>query len=416
LDLQLIGILAALFFSAWFAGSETSFLSYNRARLQAWLRSGRKGTRAVDFLSRKPERFLITTLTGNNLSTVIYSSLMALWLTRYGFSERFILVVAPLILLVFGETIPKVIARQSANQIILVVGVVLYVFRLSAWPFIRLIETVLVRMGRYVGLPEKTTGHVLSRTEIVNEIKTAGREGDYPENTYRILHRFFKISERRVRDIMTPRTSVVALSVDAPASEARRLIIESGFTRLPCYRKQLDDVIGVVTAQDLLKKPPDLKTVIRPLLSVPALLTVVELVSWMKKNRTSLAGVLDEHGGMAGIVTVDDIARELVGMIEDEYDTEDHQCIRLSNSTWLVDGRTRLSILGQRLGFDLFREEAASLGGAVIRLFNRIPKVGDELDLPAATIRVIQASPRGVGLVRITVRDRPDNDNRLDSN
>jgi len=366
----------------------------------------------VDFLSRNPERFLIITLIGNNLSNILYSSLIALYLIGFGVSEQLILVTAPLILLIFGENIPKAIARQSADRIIPTVGVILYWQRLFLWPITRLVEVVLIRMQRRMQIPEQAMGQALSRAEIASMLRIAGQEGLFPKNTGEILRRFFLLSERRVKDIMTPRTAVVALDLNTPTSEARQRIIDSGFTRLPCYRDEIDNITGVLVAHDLLKKPSDIQSIIRPLHSVPASLTVVELVSWMKRHRTSLAGVLDEYGGLAGIVTVDDIARELVGLIKDEYDTDDRECIHLSKKVWLVDGRTRMSLLTQRLGFEPFKEEAASLGGAVIRRFGSIPKVGDELNLPALKIRVIRADPRGVGLVRITIKEPVDSERR----
>ena len=412
MNLQFIGIVIALSFSAWFAGSETTFLSYNKARFQAWFHRGKRGTRAVDFLSRSPERFLIITLIGNNLSNVLYSSLIALWLVGLGFSEELILVTAPIILLVFGEHIPKAIARQSADRIVPTVGVILYWQRALLWPIARLVEIVLIRMQRRMQIPEQAMGQALSRIEIASVLRIAGQEGLFPKNTREILRRFFLLSERWVKDIMTPRTAVVALDLNTPPSEARRRIIDSGFTRLPCYRDDIDNIVGVLVAQDLLKKPPDIQSITRPLPSVPASLTVVELVSWMKRHRTSLAGVLDEYGGLAGIVTVDDIARELVGLIKDEYDADDHQCIRLSKKVWLVDGRARMSLLTQQLGFKPFKEKAISLGGAIIKRFGSIPKVGDELDLPAMKIRVVRANPRGVGLVRITIKDPVDSERR----
>ena len=402
-------IIAALLASAWFAGAETTFLSFNKARFQAWLHRGDRGTRAVDFLNRNPERFLTTTLAGNNLANVFYSSMMAIWLSRHGFSEHFILVIAPVILLIFGEAIPKVIARQMADKSILIVGSLLFYLRVIMLPLVKIIELVMSRIQQRLGLSDQLMGQAFSRIEIASELNQAGQDGLFDENTSILLKRFFRFSERRVKDIMTPRTAVVALSQDTPVSEARRRILESGFTRLPCYEENIDNITGLLAAPNLLAKPEDLKSVILPFLVVPSSLSVIKLISWMKKHRTGLVGALDEYGGFAGIVTVDDIAQELVGLIRDEYDTGDRHCIRLSKKVWLVHGRTRISMLMQNLGFDVFDTRASSVGGALNQIAGRIPKAEDEFDLPSVNLRVINASPREVGLIKITLKESPQN-------
>lgn len=391
-----------------FAGAETTFLCFNKARFQAWLHRGDRGVKAVDFMYSNPERFLITTLTGNNLANVFYASLMALWLSRHGFSEHFILIIAPVVLLIFGEVVPKAIARQLADKSILIVGNILYYLRVVVLPLARIVELVISRLQRQLGLPDQAMGQALSRTEIASELNQAGQEGLFDENTVTLLKRFFRFSERRVKDIMTPRTAVVALSQDTSFSEARRRILESGFTRLPCYEGNVDNITGLLAAPNLLAKPADLKSVLLPFPVVPSSLSVIKLISWMKKHRAALVGALDEYGGFAGIVTVDDIAQELVGLIRDEYDTGDRHCIRLSKNVWLVHGRTRIGMLTQKLGFEAFDTSASSVGGAITQITGHIPKAEDELELKSVSLRVINASPREVGLVKITLKESPE--------
>ncbi|MDP8239742.1 MAG: hemolysin family protein [Candidatus Hatepunaea meridiana] len=405
MDLQLSGIFISLLLSAWFAGAETTFLCFNKARLQAWLLSGVQGSHSVDFMNRHPERFLVTTLASNNLVNVLYSSLIALWLTKQGFSGRFILIVAPLLLLVFGEAIPKVIARSVADRIILVVGIILYWLRMTLLPMFKLIEFALEIMQRWLSLPEQAMGQVLSRADITMELKKAEHGGIFSDETAKMLHRFIGVSERCVKDIMTPRTAIVAVSIDESVAEAQQQIIESGFSRLPCYDKTIDNVAGLLTTIDLLTNPASIQSAIRPLSMVPVSLPVVNLTAWMKKYHTTFAGVLDEYGGLAGIVTIDDVAQELVGLIRDEFDIKDSDCIRLSDRSWLIIGRTRMSLLTERIGFEPFTTKASSLGGAIINYTGSIPKVGDEFNFPKVKLRIIRADKKGIGLVGITVKE-----------
>ncbi len=410
MEALLIGILASLVLSAWFAGAETTFLSFNKARLQAWLQRGVRGARTVDFLYRDPERFLISTLTGNNLVNVLYSSLAALWLTLHGISEEVVLVVTPLVLLVFGETIPKAAARQLADRIVPAVGIGLFGFRLVVWPMVKLAEIVVNAVQRRLGLSQHVMGRLLRRADIVAVFEEAGREGDITEDSQTLIRRMFRASELRVKEIMTPRTAVVALKLDTPVSEARGMVIESGFTRMPCYRDTIDDVVGVVVAHDLLTNPPDLESVMRPLPLVPDSLRLVYLPHWFRKHRTLMAGVIDEFGGLAGVVSVEDLIEELVGPISDEYDSDDPDCIRLSDRVWLARGHIRLSHLIQRMGIEQFRSDARSLGGFITKQTGGIPEVGAEFDHPTVRLRVIRADQRGVDLVRIYIKENMASD------
>ncbi|MCF7810572.1 hemolysin family protein [bacterium] len=408
MDIQLIGILVAVIFSAWFAGSETVFLSYNKVRFQTWLHRGVKGTKRVNFLSQKPERFLITTLTGNNLVNVLYSSLYALWFSKYGFSEKFIFLTAPIILLIFGETIPKAIANRTADKVILTVGTVLYYTRYVILPVVWLVEKILGRIQRWLGLPEKQLKNVLNRSVITKALHKAGEKGILPVTGSKMLQRFVGITGRLTRDIMTPRTLVTAMPLSTPIPQARKLIIESGFSRLLVYGDDLDDVKGVIFAHEILRNPESLSEILRPLQLVPESLPVINLISWMRKNSTIITGVIDEFGGFEGIVTIEDLAEELVGVIDDEYDSNDRDCIRLSQNVWLVSGRTRLSILTQKLGFEAIQSRAASIGGAIMNIAGGIPDVGSTYDLPKVKLRVVSIDKRSVKLVRITVEDGID--------
>jgi CBS domain containing-hemolysin-like protein len=408
MDIQLTGMLVSIILSAWFAGSETVFLSYNKTRFQTWLHRGVKGTKRVNFLSAKPERFLITTLTGNNLSNVLYSSLFALYFTKYGFSEKFIFLTAPIVILIFGEIIPKAIANKIADKVILFVGVMLYYIRIALLPLVWTVEKSIGHLQRWLGLPEIQLEHVLNRHEITRALHKAGEKGILPVTSSKMLQRFVGITGRLVRDIMTPRTMVTAISLKMPISHARKLIIESGFSRLLVYGNNLDDIKGVILAHDILKNPKSLSEILRPLRLVPESLPVVSLISWMRKNHINLTGVIDESGGFEGIVTVEDLAEELVGVIDDEYDSNDRNCIRLSEKVWLVSGKKRLSILAQKLGFDPIRSRAASIGGAIMNIAGGIPAVGTTFELHKVKLRVVSVDKRSVKLVRITVEDSFD--------
>jgi len=243
--------------------------------------------------------------------------------------------------------------------------------------------------------------HRLSREEIVSLLTTSGR-GDYQSSSGEMILKFFNLSDLRVSDIMTPRIAVVAVPDEFDLSEVRKAIVESGYTRLPVYHQNRENLVGLVMAKDLLQDAPDLKSVMRPLPMVPESMKAIRFLEWARRNHTGLAGVVDEYGGFAGVVGPEDLAQELVGAIRDEFDDQSG-CIRLSARTWLVAGSTRITHLPAHLEFELKGYKSRSIGGVVTEIAGTIPKTGKELNLGKFRLRVLRAGAKGVELVRITI-------------
>ena len=406
MDWPLVGIVIALALSGWFSGAETVFLTFNKARLHAWRRAGAVGAERVWFLTEKPERYVGTTLIGNNLVMVLYSSLAAVWLEARDVYPVVIFTLPPLLLLIFGEVIPKVLGRQLADRIIFAVGWGLTWSRRALYPAATLIESAMNRARKRWELDDSGVNLMLSRAEIATALDDAGSAGAISPTSRRLVRRYFRLSELRVSDVMTPRTAVVGLPETTSVVEAQRRMAQSGFSRLPIYRGSLDNVTGVVFARELLTSPASLSEVTRSLPMVPEAMRVVKLLPWMRQQKASLAGVVDEFGGLAGIVGLGDLAQELVGPILDENESETSDCLQVAPRIWLAQGSTRLSFLGHRLGLEFAGAKSRSLGGLVVRLAGEIPRSGSEFMIPGAKLRVIHARRRRVDLVRITL-DEP---------
>ena len=405
MDWQLAGIICAIVLTGWFAGAEIVFLSFNKARLHAWRRAGVPGAERVWFLIEKPERYVGTTLIGTNLLAVIYSSLAAVWLESHRVPPIYIFTLPPLALLVLAEIVPKVIGRQLADRVILTVGWGLAWSRRLLYPAVALVEAGFNRVRQRWELGDSSVNLVLSRVEIATALDEAGSGGAISMASHVLIRRFFRLSELRVSDVMTPRTAVVGVPEGTPVGEARRRMITSGYSRLPVYRGSLDDIVGVVFAREMLSNPADLPEIIRPLPMAPESMRVIKLLPWMRRQRASLAGVVDEFGGLAGIVGLDDLAQELVGPILDEYDSDAAECLQVTQRVWLAPGSARLSLISHRIGLDFHGVRARSLGGLAVELAGGIPRSGVEVRLSGAVMRVIRASARGVDLVRITLED-----------
>lgn len=399
----LIGVILALLASAGFSGAEMVFLTLDRLRLHTGAVGGSRAARRVEYFALKPERFVVTSLTGNNLANVIYSSLVALLLTRHGISEQAILLVSPLGLLVLGEALPKALGRQFANHIDRVAATFLSFTRVLLRPLVWGVERSVSTLQRWFSLPSKPVGVLLSRADLAFALTDAKRAGGVSEGEARLIRRLLALSERKVAEVMTPRTRVATIQLDAPVREAVRLVGQSGNKRLVCYGHDEDDLLGVIRAADLLQNPADLRAILRPVPIVPESLPTIRLIEWLRRNRTHFALAIDEYGGFAGVVTVTDLASELVGPIHDVHQPPGSDIIRLSDRIWLAAGRVKLSHLAEMTGFEPSPERAVSVSGLLVELANGIPAVGDEFEVAGAKLRVIRADPRGVKLVRLVL-------------
>ena len=403
--MQLLGILITIILSGWFAGAETVFLCFNKLYLPGWHRQNKKGAASVEFMIQRPERFLVTTLVGNNVVNVAYYSIIALYLASHGISEKSIVIIAPLILVIFGEAVPKTMARQIANKLILPVGRLLFGFRYSIFPIARPLEALIVGFQKRLGLSETEIGNVFSRSEITAAIEEAGEKGDLPVASKPLIRGLLNIGEKAVSDIMTPRTSVVVLSMDTPVEDALDLVLKTGISHFPCYEQDLDDVVGFISASSFLVEVPDLKSIIKPLPSVPESLSVIGLLSWFQRNRIGFAGVIDEYGGFAGVVTREDLIEEMIGPVQDEHDFQDQDMWQITESVWLINGQTKLSQVSLLTGFELDSPHANSIGGLLTSIEGDIPVTGKLFNVGGGTLRVMQADPKGVKLVRLTLKN-----------
>jgi len=402
-SLLLTGALAATLAAAIYAGAEIVFLTLEPIRLPGRLKRGDYGAKRIGYFLARPEQFFSTSLALCNLFGVIYSSLAALYLEHRGMDEYSILIVTSIFLLVFGEAIPKAFARQFAELLAPAVASILYVSRMSVWPLLWMVEQSVRHLQRWFGLPPSTTGTIYSRSDIANAITLAHLTGDVTPGEATLIHRLLKLQGRTVGELMTPRTRVTTIPLSATPTEAVELAERTGHKRLICFGDDQDDVLGVIHSIDLLRGTESLSSILRPLRMTPESLPVRKLTGWFRNNHTHFAGVLDEHGGFAGVVCIEDLAEELVGPIDDIEKPDRSELLRVTPRLWLVRGKTRISHMAGMLGFEPQDVKSATVGGWVSELADGIPEEGEEFITAGVVVRVIKANPRGALLVRITL-------------
>ena len=401
-------VVVAMFFSA----AEMAFIAANRLKLRHLAESGDRT--AAEYLDafRHPERILSTAKMGGPIAHVIAASAATFALLPVLGGAAPLVVTAALtpLMLVFGEIIPKAITREWATPLIL------WLYRPLTWasvvlmPFVVLANGVVRALLRAVGARELDSRQFVSREELKALLALEPGEADVTTHEAELIGKIFDLGDTTVREVMVPLVEVAMLPEDAPPAEAIRMIHQRGFSRIPVYRERESNVVGVVAAMDLLSRGTEaerLAGLARQPYYVPESKRIDDLLREMQRHRIHLAVVVDEYGGSTGIVTLEDIVEEIVGEIQDEHDRTPAAVERLPDGSYLVAARTNIDELNEALDWNLPKHDYETVAGLVLATLGRIPRAGEEFQIPGYTITVMEADARRVAAVKIAPAAAP---------
>jgi len=382
------GIGVAMLVTALLSASEMAFIAANRVRI-------------------RPERMLSAAMMGVTVAHITASSLAtwALLPVAGGWAAALATIILVPLMLVFGEVIPKAVASEWATALLLrlyrVLEITAVILSPVTWGARVLVTGVLVALGL------RTSGarQFVSREELKLLLQLEPEEADVTSSEAEMIDKIFDLGDTAVREVMVPLVDVAALPETAAPDEAVRLMQESGFSRIPVFTDRVINVVGVVTAMDLLRRgadAPDLKSLMRPATYVPETKRIDDLLREMQKARLQMAVVIDEYGGAVGIVTVEDIVEQVVGEIQDEHDRTGATVERLPDGSYRVAGREGVQDLNDALDWDLPTGDFETVAGLVLATVHRIPLVGEEFQVGRYTFTVLEADQRRILTVRIT--------------
>ncbi len=400
-------ILLALVVTALFSAAEMAFIAANRVRLRHMAEGGdRIATRYLEAF-RRPERVLSTAMMGVTIAHIIASSVATWALIPLAGGAAAVLVTLGLtpVMLVFGEVIPKAVALEWATSLIRhlfrVIEVASRLLTPLTWGSGALVGAALALAGRR----PTAARHFVSREELKLLLQMEPEEAAVSTSEAEMIDKIFDLGDTAVREVMVPLVDVAALPETATPDEAVHLMSERGFSRIPVFTDRVFNVVGVVTAMDLLRRGaivPDLRSLMRPATYVPETKRIDDLLREMQKARVQMAVVVDEYGGAVGIVTVEDIVEEIVGEIEDEHDRAPAMVERLPDGSYRVAGRVSLDELNESLDWDLPKGDFETIAGLVLATVHRIPAPGEEFPVGRHTFTVLEADERRVLRVRIS--------------
>ncbi|HEV8118266.1 MAG TPA: hemolysin family protein [Thermoanaerobaculia bacterium] len=408
--------LLALVVSAFFAASETALVSLSRIDLQRLREKGDRRGGLIRALKSRTSGLLATILIGQNLA-LSSASALATALATFWVGERWgvpaAIVVSTVTLFIFAEMAPKAIAAASPLPIARAVAVPMTWIMKIFSPLVTLVVQLTTRSLRLLGIAEKAP--TLTEEEMKSVINLGADEGVIHGEEKKLLHKVLEFGDKTVRDIMVPRTRIVAVAIDATFMELRSLLREHKLSRIPVYRETLDNVIGILHAKDLFDVTDEEEASFRldryldaPFL-VPEFKPAEDLFREMRRRRTHMAIVVDEFGGTAGIATIEDAIEELLGPIQDEFDEEESPgFVAAGRQKFLLQGDFRLDDLQEQFGIALPRDQAETIAGHLMHRFGRIPRKGERWRGRRADFVIEEASPTSIDKVLMILPEKKE--------
>lgn len=395
--------------SAFCSASETAITTTGRSRLML-LQEKRPFLRPLfQWLIDDVQEALTVCLVANNVVNIAASTLAAS-LALQIFGERALVYVVPImtvLVVIFGEILPKSAAMVNADGVLVLVTPVLRLLAFLIAPFVWLMKRCVALIGVLFRLNLRPQHVFVTREEIEQVVKIGEQSGALEAVERRMIDGIIDFEETRVHEVMVPRMDMVTLEASDSLSEAMEVFIEHGHSRLPVYEESLDNIVGILYVKDTLKHlvgaelSQTVGSLMRKPLFVPETIRTVELLETMRRDHVHIAVVVDEYGGVAGLVTMEDILEEIVGEIQDEYDQEAPDILELEGGAYLVRGTTGLEDLSEALNCPFESEDAESLAGLVLLLAGGFPEVNDEFVYRDWRIRVVDLEDHRIKALRL---------------
>jgi putative hemolysin len=383
----LLAFLVFLGLSAFFSSAEAAFISLPKLRIRYLVESGVKGAERLVKLAEKPERFLAIVLLGNNLVNIAAATIgtiIAVSVFGLPWGPVIATVGVTVLVLVFGEVIPKTFAVHHSQRLSIIYANPLRIIELCFYPFILALEKIGLSLTRIVTLSEEDK-RLISEGEIRSAINVGESEGVVEEEEAKILHQVLEFTDRPVSKIMVPRTEIAWVEQGMKISDFLNLYTQEHYSRFPVYKDNTDNVVGILNAKDVLLKLTDgpqsrntfIDDLVRPAYFVPEGKHMGELLAEMRDGGYHAAIVVDEFGGIAGMVTLGQLTEEIVGDIHDELTDQEKDFIVTGDSTFQLDGGFRVEEANEELELNLPSGDYETVAGFILSHLGRIPKQGE---------------------------------------
>ncbi len=413
-SLELLGLIALLLISALLTGAEAAYFSLGRARLKRLSEERGAGDSALQPLLKRPHDLLVTLLVGTTLVQIAASALAAVMAAKmFGPVGLPIAIGAMTVLLVvFGEVLPMTLAVEYPERYSAWVNRPVRWLSVLVWPFRVLLGGLTALTLRVVGSERKQGEPEISEEELRTLVDVGAREGIVDRTEREMIHKVFELEDTLVREVMVPRPDMFCLDLATPPPDILPLLREHLHSRVPVFDETVDQIVGVLYTKDLLPYlrglPPgfDVRAHLHPPYFVPESKRADALLREFQAKKLHLAIVVDEYGGTAGLVTLEDLLEELVGEIRDEFDEEERLIQKLDATTYRVSGKLSIEELNAATGLNLPNESFDTVGGWVLDLFGRVPHKGEKAHTDEVTVAVEKVQRTRIVEVLLQLRQR----------
>ncbi len=430
---QILVIVGLVLFNGVFSATEIALVTLRRSRLQQLIDEGSSGAARVLHLKANPGRFLAVIQIGITFLGFLASAFAAVslvadietWLAAFGplkdVAGALALIIVTGVLtiftIIFGELVPKQIGLAHAERVAMSTRRFIDVLGVVFGPLVGFLTWTTRRISRLFGA-DVAADERISAEELRLIIEQGGEQGILEAEEEQMIHAIIELGDQRIHEVMVPRIAMVALPADATMERAIDTVIEEGHSRIPVYEETIDEIVGILYAKDLLpflrdpngQRPP-IRSLLRPPVFVPESMSVDDLLHEFQRRKVHIATVLDEYGGTAGLVTIEDLLEEIVGEIQDEYDEEEPMIVKISDDEARIDGRADVDDLGELFGVDLGLEdedEYDTVGGLIYHRIGGVPKPGDQVKVDGLTLTVESTDGRRVSKVLVVRARNPD--------
>ncbi len=419
MELEITVIIISLICSAFFSGMEIAYVSSNKIYIEIEKKRGDFLSKILKRLTRKPSKFIAAMLIGNNIALVIYGlymgevlvNLLRGWYPEISDWVELLgqTIISTIVILLTAEFLPKVFFQIYANSLLKILAIPAYIFYFLfypiSWSVIGVSDAVLRRFFKTKGDKVQLA---FSKTELgdyITEQMEAVQE-DEIDSEIQIFQNALEFSDVKSREVMIPRTEMIAIDKSQSLDEINKLFVETGLSKILVYNRTIDDIIGYVHSFELFKKPKTLNAIVLPVIFVPETMFVKDVLNVLTKKRKSIAIVLDEYGGTSGMMTVEDIVEELFGEIEDEHDSVDLLEEQLAEEHFKFSARIEVDYINENYKMNLPESEYyETLGGMIVDHTEEIPTEGDIVAVGNYELRIIETSHTKIELVELYVRN-----------
>lgn len=413
MSINLIYVLVAILFSAFFSGMEIAFISANRLKIELEKKQGDFSAKILSGFIQKPASFIGAMLIGNNIALVIYSMAMAVLLEPfilvYTSSEGVLLLVQTLIstiiVLFFAEFLPKALLRINPNFALKFAAIPLKVIYLVLFPLTyvtTLLSNGILKLFRVDVSQSNLAFSKIDLEHFVLDIQERQEKGEEIEHEIQIFKNALDFTDVKARECMIHRTEIIAMDIDDSIDELKEKFIETELSKILIYRGSIDNIIGYVHSLELFKKPESIKSILLPVSIVPESMPASEILKQFINQRRSMAVVVDEFGGTSGVITTEDIIEEIFGEIEDEHDVEELIELQVDDDTFLFSAKTEIDYINDKYKLNLPEsEEYETLGGLIFYKHESIPEKDEVISISNYRFKIEEVSNNKIELIRV---------------